>query len=391
MNGYSWLRPLLWKMDPERAHDLALTVLARASASRFALQWLKKKHGVGGSDVRVHAFGLSFPNPVGLAAGMDKDGRALPGLAALGFGFLEVGTVTPKPQKGNPKPRLWRLPAHGALLNRMGFNNEGADTVAGHVAKARAVLPLPLGVNIGKNAATPLADALHDYRRALHTLAPWADYIVVNISSPNTPGLRDLQHASALDDLLGALRREVDALPAGSPTRAEQTPSALAQPLPLLVKVAPDLGPNDLDHIAETCTKHRIDGIVATNTTVARPGIPRLYAAQAGGLSGAPLQDMSNKVVAGLYRRLGGRLPIVGVGGIMDPNDAYAKIKAGATLIQVLTGFVYGGPNFPKQLITGLQQRLAQDGFTHIAQAVGIEAHRYDDPTGAVNAGKTLK
>lgn len=361
---YTLIRPLLWTMDPERAHDLTMDALHRAGRAPAVRAGLRRLYARPTPTLSVDAFGLSFANCIGLAAGLDKNGHGLLALSDLAFGFLEVGTVTPRPQAGNPRPRMWRLPRHDALINRLGFNNEGADAVGQRLADVKPLLDVPLGVNIGKNAATPLEDAWDDYRTGLHALHSFADYVVINISSPNTPGLRALQHASALDELLGALRAEIDGLPGA---------------LPLLVKVAPDLTAADLDDIAEACLRHRIDGIIATNTTVGRDGIGGPHADEAGGLSGAPLTALSDRIVAALYRRVGDRIPIVGVGGIMTATDAYNKIKAGATLIQVLTGFVYAGPAFPRQLAAGLQQLLKRDGFGHMSEAVGVEAQRHAD------------
>lgn len=361
---YTLIRPLLWTMDAERAHNVTMDALHRAGRGRAVRAGLRRLYARPTPALAVDAFGLSFANCIGLAAGLDKNGRGLAALAALGFGFLEVGTVTPLPQDGNPRPRMWRLPRHDALINRLGFNNEGADAVGQRLADVKPLLDVPLGVNIGKNAATPLEDAWDDYRSGLHALHSFADYVVINISSPNTPGLRALQHASALDELLGGLRAEIDSLPGG---------------LPLLVKVAPDLTATDLDDIGEACTRHRIDGVIATNTTVGRDGIGGPHADEAGGLSGAPLTALSHRIVAALYRRVGDTIPIVGVGGIMTATDAYNKIKAGATLIQVLTGFVYAGPAFPRQLAAGLQRLLERDGFGHVREAVGVEAERYTE------------
>lgn len=370
MNMYRLFRPLLWTLDAERAHDLALAALGRAGASPTVLRRLQRTYAVDTPSLETRLWGRSFPNCIGLAAGMDKNGRALPGMAALGFGFLEVGTVTPRPQAGNPKPRMWRLREDEALINRLGFNNAGARAVAERLAAEAPRLPVPLGINIGKNADTPLERSLDDYNACLEMLHPWADYIVVNVSSPNTPGLRSLQHAAALDELLAALRETIDALPAHRRGR----------PLPLLVKVAPDLTASDLDDIAEACLGRRIDGLIATNTTIRRDGLLNARAKEVGGLSGAPLTSISNRIVAALHRRVGGRIPIIGVGGVMNAADAYDKIKAGASLVQVLTGFVYGGPSFPRDLALGLEGLLQRDGFENVQQAVGVEADAHSEP-----------
>lgn len=405
MNMYKLLRPLLWTMDAERAHDLALSTLHRAGKRRVALDGLRRLYRRPTPALHVNAFGLTFSNCIGLAAGLDKNARGLSALAALGFGFLEVGTVTPRPQAGNPRPRMWRLPQNRALINRLGFNNAGATAVRDNLAHDAPRIDVPLGINIGKNAATPLEDALSDYRACLQTLYPWADYIVINVSSPNTPGLRTLQQTDALDELLAAIRAEVDQLAAIDRTPVGNGSSAAGDPvrshgaddtvlvgspangstpaLPLLVKIAPDLTALDLDGIVDSCLRHDVAGIIATNTTITREGIASPFANEAGGLSGAPLADISNRVVAALYRRLGDRLPIIGVGGIMNADDAYAKLKAGATLLQVLTGFVYEGPSFPSRLASTLQQLLERDGFGNVQEAVGIEAERYREPDAA--------
>lgn len=376
MNTYRIFRPFLWALDAERAHDLALAALDRAGRSEGVLQRLRRTYTEDTPSLATELWGLSFPNCIGLAAGMDKNGRALPAMEALGFGFLEVGTVTHRPQGGNPKPRMWRLPEDGALINRLGFNNGGAAALANRLAADRSRLSIPLGINIGKNADTPLEHALDDYKACLEALHPWADYVVVNISSPNTPGLRTLQHAAAFDELLSGMRQAVDAL---APRNGSFVP-------PLLVKVAPDLSGDDLDDISEACLRHRIDGIVATNTTIRRDGLAHPRRSETGGLSGAPLTAMSNRVVAGLFRRVGGRIPIVGVGGVMTPEDAYDKIKAGASLIQVLTGFVYGGPGFPRGLARGVARLLQRDGLRHIQDAVGVEAESHPEPDAVLHA-----
>ncbi|HLT57714.1 MAG TPA: quinone-dependent dihydroorotate dehydrogenase [Limnochordales bacterium] len=370
MGFYDCIRPLLWTMDAERAHRLAMALLRRASGRPALLARWQRRWGFSDPALAVELAGMRFQNCLGLAAGLDKDGEAVPALAALGFGFVEVGTVTPRPQPGNPGVRLWRLPAHQALINRMGFNNGGAAALARRLAAARPQVAVPIGVNIGKNRDTPAEAAAGDYARCLETVYPVADYVVVNVSSPNTPGLRGLQAAPVLAQLLAALREAQVRLAArgDSPTR------------PLFVKVAPDLDAAELDAIVGVCLEQGVAGLIATNTTVTRPGLAGRAAQRPGGLSGAPLFDLSTRVVAALYRRCGGRLPIIGVGGIMSAADAYAKIKAGASLVQVYTGFVYGGPGFPARLLRQLRDLLARDGFRRVADAVGVEAHRWPDP-----------
>lgn len=370
MDAYSFIRPLLLAMDPERAHRLAMKLLAAASRRPLLSGSLAAKVRVAAPRLETDAFGLRFPNCVGLAAGFDKDGEALPALAAIGFGFLEAGTVTPRPQPGNPPVRLWRVPDQRALINRMGFNNGGAAALTARLSADRPLLPVPVGVNIGKNRDTPAERAADDYVRCLEMVYPVADFVVVNVSSPNTPGLRALQDAAALDELLAAVaaaRRRLAAAPG-------------SEPRPLLVKISPDLGPAELDAVIEAAVRRGVDGIVATNTTVRRPGLAGPAAARPGGLSGAPLLHLSNRVVAAVHRRTGGRLPVIGVGGIMSAQDAYAKIKAGASLVQVYTGFVYGGPGFVGRLVRELDVLLARDGFQHVKEAVGVEAGRWPEP-----------
>lgn len=362
---YKLLRPLLWQTDAERAHDMTMALLRAAGRFPGLLAALRRRYVLHPPELAAEAFGVRFPACVGLAAGLDKNGRAVPALAALGFGFIEVGTVTPRPQPGHPKPRLWRLPDRRALINRMGFNNDGAAALAESLRQARRRTDVPIGVNIGKNRDTPAEEALSDYLHCLRTLYPLADYFVVNVSSPNTPGLRDLQRERSLDRLLSGITAERDRLAA-----------AHGETKPVLVKVAPDMSPGELDAVVDVCLRRGAGGIVATNTTVARPGLRGPEAALPGGLSGAPLFDASTRTVAAIYRRVGGRLPVIGVGGVMSAADAYAKIKAGARLVQVLTGFVYGGPGFVRTLQEGLQQLLARDGLPSIGDAVGVEAEQ---------------
>jgi dihydroorotate dehydrogenase len=289
----------------------------------------------------VQAFGLTFPNPVGLAAGYDKDGTAWRGLACLGFGHIEIGTVTLRPQDGNPKPRLYRLPQDHALINRMGFPGKGAEFVAGRLSRPRKS-GLVLGVNLGKNKDTPLEEAARDYLKLIGYFAPLADYLAINVSSPNTIGLRRLQSRRALEGLLTAACNQ----------RREIIPT-LGREFPLLVKLAPDLTDNELDNAMEVICNAGVDGVIATNTTLHREGVRGPMAAQAGGLSGAPLRERSTQVVRKIYARTSGSLPIIGVGGIMNSDDARAMLDAGAALVQVYTGLVYAGPGLVRQIIRG--------------------------------------
>ncbi len=355
MSAWSFLRSLLFRLDPERAHRLA----HRALKAMGPLVARARRPAVPAA-LRVRCFGLDFEGPLGLAAGFDKGDVSLPGLFALGFSHVEIGTITPRPQPGNERPRLFRLPEHGALVNRMGFNNEGAEVCAARLAALAPSARLgPVGVNVGKNKATPNERAAEDYLACIDRLHPYADYLVVNISSPNTPGLRELQEKDALGALLRACVRRL----------SERAPGK-----PLLVKLAPDLEPEALDEAVDVAIAAGAAGIIATNTTVSRAGVeahPR--AKEAGGLSGAPLEALATRVVRRIHSRAAGRIPIVGAGGIMGAEDAYAKIRAGATLVQAYTGLVYGGPAFVRRVNEGLLALLARDGFASVADAVGAD------------------
>jgi dihydroorotate dehydrogenase len=328
------VRPVLFRVgsgDPEAAHEFTLRALARASAAPVALAPLRRLFSVAAPRT---VFGLTFPNPVGLAAGMDKNGVALPGWAALGFGHVEVGTVTWHAQPGNPRPRLYRLPASSALINRMGFNNDGAVALAERLR----TLPrshVPVGVSIGKSKITPIEDAAADYRSSLRALYPYGDYFAINVSSPNTPGLRGLQDRTMLAQLLTALRAEATTLAARRGGAAK----------PLLVKIAPDLTDNAVAELLEVCVSSGVSGLIATNTTLARDGIAPddvPTGAQTGGLSGRPLAARAREVVAFVRRH--SELPVIGVGGIGSVDDALRMLDAGASLVQLYTGFVYAGP-----------------------------------------------
>ncbi len=331
---YEIVRPVLFRLDPERAHGLALSGLRLVGKLPPLCALLRKWWGAGAHPVRL--WGLTFRNPVGLAAGYDKDALAWRGLACLGFGHLEVGTVTPLPQPGNPRPRLFRLPEQRALLNRMGFPGRGADFVARRLAGPRPP-DLVLGVNLGKNKATPNDRAAEDYRALVRTFAPLADYLALNVSSPNTAGLRRLQARQALADLLKTVLAERDAV----------------RRVPLLVKLSPDLSPQQLDDALDALLAAGVDGVIATNTTVAREGLPARWQREPGGVSGAPLAARSTAFIRTIHRRAP-QLPIIGVGGIMTPADARAKLDAGATLVQVLTGLVYAGPSLPRRIVAAL-------------------------------------
>jgi len=323
---YTLARTALFRLDPERAHDLALKSLALLGPGAALL-------GAGADKGEARTvMGLEFPNPVGLAAGLDKNGAYIDALAALGFGFIEIGTVTPRPQPGNPKPRMFRLEEHEAIINRLGFNNEGVEKLLRNVegASFRGVL----GINIGKNFDTPIERAADDYLLGLEAVYERASYVTVNISSPNTKDLRDLQSSERLDELLGALME-----------RRATLAQRQGRVKPLLVKVAPDLDDAQIEAIAALAIRHGIDGLIATNTTTSREAVAgHRHERQAGGLSGRPLFALSTRVLGKLTKALGGRVPLIGVGGIASGRDARAKIDAGASLVQVYTGFIYHGP-----------------------------------------------
>jgi dihydroorotate dehydrogenase len=330
---YRWIKPLLFKLDPETAHDLSL-----ACFNGLRRLGLAPRAGTGARQESVQVMGLNFGNRIGLAAGLDKDGDHIDALAGLGFGFIEIGTVTPRPQPGNPKPRMFRLTDQEAIINRMGFNNKGVDALVENVKRAR--YRGVLGINIGKNFDTPIERAAEDYVACLRKVYPYAGYVTANISSPNTESLRDLQQAPELDALLGALTAERARL-------AEEH----RRTVPLVVKIAPDLESGQIDAIARLLTKHALDGVIATNTTVSREGVQNeRLAREPGGLSGAPLRAQSTHVIAQLAQRLAGRVPIIGVGGIMNGQDAAEKIAAGASLVQIYTGLVYRGPELVSEV-----------------------------------------
>jgi dihydroorotate dehydrogenase len=354
----SLVRPILFRLPPETAHELALHSLSllpsRLIAKRFSDPALK-----------IERFGLSFPNPVGLAAGFDKNGVALQPLAALGFGFIEAGTVTYHPQPGNPRPRLFRLSEDQALINRAGFNNEGAAAFARRVEQHRP--DCVLGVSIGKSKITPLAEATTDYLASFELVYNVADYIAVNVSSPNTPQLRELQQSEQLSSLLSALQ-----------ARGRELQERYQRRVPLLVKLSPDLERSELEMIVDVIERLNIDGIIATNTTVSRDGLRTdsrcVKSFGEGGLSGKPLANRSTQMIAELFELTGGRIPLIGVGGIFTADDAWQKISAGASLVQLYTGFIYQGPTIAQQINEGLARILARKGFSRLDAAVGCRA-----------------
>ena len=349
------LRWMLFRLDPETAHRLAHHALQRVTPEQA-----RRRRPAPPPALEVSAFGLRFDSPIGLAAGFDKGDVSVAGLFALGFSHVEIGTITPRPQPGNDRPRLFRLPEHRALVNRMGFNNEGVEVCAARLAALPAAARLgPIGLNVGKNKVTPNEQAEADYLACIDRLHPFADYLVVNISSPNTPGLRELQERTALDRLLRACAGRL----------AERAPGK-----PLLVKLAPDLSPAALDEAVDVAIEAGAAGIVATNTTLSREGVEgHPNAREQGGLSGAPLERRATEAVRRCALRARGRVPIVGAGGVMSAEDAYAKIRAGASLVQVYTGLIYGGPAFVRNVNEGLARLLARDGYARIADAVGAD------------------
>lgn len=342
---YPAFRSLLFQLDPERAHHLTLSLIRFVGAipplGAAVSAWFRP------ASLPVTAFGLAFVNPVGLAAGYDKDGLAWRGLATLGFGHIEIGTVTPLPQSGNPQPRLFRLPRDQALINRMGFPGRGADFVVRQLSRrssaSRSSSRTILGVNLGKNKDTPLESAAVDYVSLLKTFAPLADYLAINVSSPNTVGLRRLQGREYLEALLAELDSE---------RKLYQV--SLRKTIPLLVKLAPDLSNEELDDALEAIIRTGMDGVIATNTTLGRDGIQSPFADETGGLSGAPLRRLSTQMIAAIHARTGGKLPVIGVGGIQSAADAREKLDAGAVLVQVYTGLVYRGPGLVKEIVNGL-------------------------------------
>lgn len=332
------LKPLFFLLSPERAHHLTLILLKAVLSIPLAGSLFRRYYRVTDARLQRQVFGLSFPNPVGLAAGFDKDGRHFRAMSSLGFGFIEVGTVTPRPQTGNPQPRLFRLPADEALINRMGFNNEGVEALVERLKRLRADGVI-IGGNIGKNKTTPNEQAVDDYAYCFEALFPYVDYFVVNVSSPNTPNLRALQDKEPLTRLLAHL---------------QTLNRRKAAPKPLLLKIAPDLSNAQLDDIIDIVEATGLDGVIATNTTVSREGLlapaGRIEAIGAGGLSGQPLKQRSTEIIRYLKERSGGNLTIIGVGGIAGPEDALEKLAAGASLLQVYTGLVYEGPGLVKQI-----------------------------------------
>lgn len=350
-NMYHFFRPLLFRLAPEAAHQLTLSAL-RFGGAIGPLQWILSQVFKAPAHP-VSAFGLTFKNPVGLAAGYDKDAVAIKGLSALGFGHIEIGTITPLPQGGNPRPRVFRLPEDEAVINRMGFPSHGAAIVQRRL-KRNATLKSPsgrksrkpgmvLGINLGKNKSTPNEEAVLDYLSLLQNFAPYADYLTINVSSPNTAGLRQLQGRAALEGLLTQLHAQ----------RAMEE-ARLEKRLPLLVKLAPDLTDAELEDALGVILQAHMDGVIATNTTLAREGLTSIQRGESGGLSGRPLTNRSEAVLGAILKRVDGKIPVISAGGIMDPVDAKRRLEMGAALVQIYTGLIYGGPGLVKKIVRGL-------------------------------------
>lgn len=360
----SLLRPLLFRLPPETAHELALHSLSFAPTLTKTLLGDRFKRSPFG---KLRRFGLTFSNPVGLAAGFDKNGIALDSLADLGFGFIEAGTVTYRPQPGNERPRLFRLPLDKALINRAGFNNKGARAFAERVGHNRS--DYVLGVSIGKSKEVPLDQATDDYLKSFELVYPVADYVAINVSSPNTPGLRDLQKAEQLDELLRALQRRNRELAEQSEGRGF---------LPILVKLSPDLDLEELKAVVNVTLNNNVAGLIASNTTTERSGLQtqpdKVSAFGAGGLSGAPLKRRTTQMIARLYNLTNGSMPLIGVGGIFSAEDAWEMISAGASLIEVYTGFIYEGPSIARKINDGLRRIISSEGFVSLDEAVGSRA-----------------
>ncbi len=339
--AFDYLRPLLFKLDPERSHGVAMRsidLMERVGLSALLCRKI---------SAPVSVMGLEFPNAVGLAAGLDKNGEHIDGLAALGFGSIEVGTVTPRPQPGNPKPRLFRLPVYQAIINRMGFNNLGVDYLIRQIDKSRYTGIL--GINIGKNFDTPVEKATDDYLYCMRKVYTRASYIAVNVSSPNTPGLRSLQFGDSLNELLAALKQE-----------QRKLTDFHGRYVPLAVKIAPDMEPEEVDLVAQSLLRNEIDAVIATNTTLSREGISgSLHADEAGGLSGMPVRGLSTTVISRLSKSLKGHIPIIGVGGIFDGRSAVAKLEAGASLVQIYSGFIYRGPPLIAEAAEAIAEKTA--------------------------------
>lgn len=373
------IRPVLFRFDPEKIHNFTINLLARVGREKVLCDGLMDFFCP--EPMPVQAFGLTFPNPVGLAAGMDKDAVAIRAWEAMGFGFVEAGAITYHPQDGNPKPRVFRVIKEQAIVNRMGFNNKGAQETARAVTELKASgcwAKIPVGVNIGKSKITPLEQAAEDYEKTFRLLWGLFDFFVVNVSSPNTPNLRLLQNKEELEKILFTLNKankEMSKETGGNKDNVEK----VREIKPILVKIAPDLSCEAIEEVLDLCEKMGVSGIVATNTTISRPqtdapDIARLYSEQ-GGLSGRPLTRKSTEIIKFIYKNTKGKLPVVGVGGIFTAEDAWEKITCGATLVQVYTGMIYEGPAIVKTIVEGLYKLMEREGLKKLTDAVGINAN----------------
>jgi dihydroorotate dehydrogenase len=359
------LKPMLFRMDPEKAHHLTIDGMHAVAGIPGGRAFLRGLYAVPQyPELETTLWDIPFANPVGLAAGLDKNAKAVQGFSSIGFSFMEVGTVTPKPQAGNDLPRLFRLPEDAALINRMGFNNVGVDAMAHNLQQAGRH-SIPVAINIGKNKTTPNEHAQDDYRACIRGLYGYGEFFVVNISSPNTPDLRSLQHGDDLSRLLDAVQDEMQL----------QHQKHGGAPKPVLVKVAPDLQDEELLYMVKTIVRSGVAGIIASNTTISRDGLTHRHQGETGGLSGKPLTDRSTCLIHKIYAATEGKLPIIGSGGIFTANDAYDKICAGASLVEIYTALIYEGPELIRHINEGLSNLLKDDGFRHISQAVG-SAHR---------------
>jgi len=360
---YQLIRKYLFQQDPEDIHEKTIHALRLVEDSAPGKAILRMIYQLRDKRLENNLWGLKFPNPVGLAAGFDKNAEVYHALGALGFGFVEVGTLTPQGQPGNPRPRLFRLPEHQAVINRMGFNNHGAYLVSQQLVDF-AYSDVPIGINIGKNKVTPNEEAASDYSKCMDMLYAYGHYFVINISSPNTPNLRDLQETESLRVLVRAVRQ-----------KAAELEGRGVKKKPILLKVAPDMSDEQMHEVVHAAVEEGISGIIATNTTLSREAVAgHPQAEEAGGLSGKPLTERSTAWVKHIYQEVGDKVPIIGVGGIYTGKDAYDKIRAGASLVQVYTGMIYQGPGIAKQINKQLLRLLERDGFSHISEAIGVDA-----------------
>ena len=361
------LRPLLFRLDPEAAHELSIEWLSRAGNLSPVVALLKRIYGERTGKLPVELMGISFPGPVGLAAGLDKGACCINALSSFGFGHLELGTVTPLAQPGNPKPRMFRVPEHQAIINRMGFNSRGIRPFLENVASTRK--SIPIGINLGKNAVTPIEMAADDYISGLKQLYLYADYFSINISSPNTKNLRDLQSEEALDDLLEQIMN----------TR-QQLAIEFQRTVPVAVKIAPDIINDNIPALARLLMKHKLDAVIATNTTIDHSSIKGCeFSNEAGGLSGKPLRDRANEVVSLLYQELQGKVPIIGVGGISSDEDAWQRLLAGAEMVQIYSSFIYNGPGIVAEIVNGLTKRVAASGSESLSEAINKQRKKISE------------